>query len=152
MKTQKLLNLNDPPLCYHQGKTMLLDAGEPKAIPILPLSLPCTAWQIGTVRCNNLDYLSFWTTFGLERELKDFKNFYTFLQLHRPVDENTFVKIDKCWTLDHAKIDYFAWDRHCHILFQTPIAAWLVFRQTQLFGLTATVLDIFPWHSRRYDK
>ncbi len=102
---------------------MVLGTGETDRMPILPLSLPCVEWRMGKVRCNNLGYLPFYNAVDFERELEDFKNFYTLSQLQSPIDENTSAQIDQSSALDRAKVDLFALERHRDELFETPIAA-----------------------------
>ena len=124
MEAQKLLNSDhDPPLLYHRWERMLLGGDATNTVAILPLSLPCAEWRMETVSGNNIDYLPFYNAVDLEGKFKEFTNFYILLRLHSPVNEDTSAKIDKCSVLDRAKIDHFAWKRHCYELFQAPIAA-----------------------------
>ncbi len=124
MEAQKPLNSDhDPPLLYHRWERMLLGGDATNTVAILPLSLPCAEWRMETVSGNNIDYLPFYNAVDLEGKFKEFTNFCILLRLHSPINEDTSAKIDKCSVLDRAKIDHFAWKRHCYELFQAPIAA-----------------------------
>ncbi len=124
LEAQKPLNSHhDPPIIHHRWNTMLFGMGETDTIPILPLSLPWVEWRMGKVDCNNLGHLPYYNAVDFERELEDFKNFYTLSQLHSPIAENTSAQIDKSSALRRSKVDHFAWERHRDELFETPISA-----------------------------
>ncbi len=102
---------------------MLLGGDATNTVAMLPLSLLCAEWRMETVSGSDFDYLPLYNAIDSERELEDFKNFFTLYQLHSPIDENTSARIDKSSALDRAKVGHFALERHRNELFEIPISA-----------------------------
>ena len=124
IRAQMPLNSNhDPPLYHHRWKTTRSGINESNTILIFSHSLQCAAQWKGLVCCNSLHSPTFWTTVGSAKEYEEIKNFHTSAQLDSPVNEKTSARIDNASVSDHTKVDYFAWNRQCYELFQTPIAA-----------------------------
>jgi hypothetical protein len=105
------------------GKTLrVLEVTEIKTVPYVPLSHPFVERLIGTVRREYLDRTLFWTTADLQTKLLDFQHYYnghrTHAGLHgRPPEPSVDA------ARPAASFRSYRWQRHCHGLYQTPIAA-----------------------------
>src|SRR5208337_1003785 len=69
---KRLSTDHDPLFCFHRSLANLrvLEIGEIKSVPYVPVSHPFVERVIGTIRRELLDQLLFWTTLDLERKLE----------------------------------------------------------------------------------
>ena len=115
---------HDPLYRFHQWQATLrvLEVTKIKTVPYVPLSHPFVERLIGTVRREFLDRTLFWTTAALETKLLDFQHYYNGHRTHAGLDERPPEP-----SLDAARrsasFSAHRWQRHCHGLYQTPIAA-----------------------------
>ena len=59
----------------------------------------------------------------LERKLDLFQEYYNALRVHQGLDGDTSGEKAGRPKLQHASLERYAWQRHCHGLFELPIAA-----------------------------
>ena len=115
---------HDPLYRFHQWQASLriLEVTEIKTVPYVPLSHPFVERLIGTVRREYLDRTLFWTTADLQTKLLDFQHYYNGHRTHAGLDGRPPEP-----SLDAARLPAsftsYRWQRHCHGLYQTPIAA-----------------------------
>ena len=115
---------NDLLYRFHQWQANLriLEVTEIKTVPYVPLSHPFVERLIGTIRRECLDRTLFWTAADLESKLLDFQHYYQGYRAHdglggrlpEPIGEEPALRIN---------FASYGWRRHCHGLYQTPIAA-----------------------------
>jgi transposase InsO family protein len=118
---QSLSSDNDPLFEFHRWKANLrvLDVGEIKTVPHVPLSHPFIERLIGTIRRELLDHAPFWTGTDLQRKLDDFKQYYNQARTHRSLGGKTPVNSQN----PVARIDSLKWNSYCRGLYQLPVAA-----------------------------
>lgn len=93
---------------------------EIKTVPYVPLSHPFIERLIGTIRRECLDRLLFWTATDLELKLSAFKEYYNRYRVHAALKSQTPVETTES---KGAEFKSYHWQKHCHGLYQTPIAA-----------------------------
>jgi putative transposase len=106
---------------YHRWKANLrvLEIGEIKSVPHVPMSHPLVERLIGYIRRELLDHTLFWTATDLERKLQDYQCYYNERRCHSgragvtPVESggNNIVDINRD-----------RWEKRCRGLFQLPAA------------------------------
>jgi putative transposase len=113
---------NDPLFQYHQWKANLrvLELGEIKSIPHVPMSHPFVERLIGSVRRELIDQTLFWTATDLENKLHDYQAYYNKYRTHSGRDGATPVETTGSKTID---INQYRWNKHCRGLFELPVAA-----------------------------
>ena len=113
---------NDPLYQYKQWKANLriLEIGEIKSLPHVPLSHPFVERLIGSIRRELLDQTLFWTATDLENKLRDYQSYYNEHRAHTGRDGATPVDSSSGKVVD---IDSYRWKKHCRSLFQLPVAA-----------------------------
>lgn len=106
---------------YRQWKANLrvLDVTEIKTVPDVPLSHPFAERLIGTIRCEFLDHVPFWTSRDLKRKLESFKDYYNLARSHRSLDGKPPIPTPTLQT----KPDAISWRSHCRGIYELPIAA-----------------------------
>lgn len=113
---------HDPLFQFHRWKANLriLEVGEIKTVPHVPLSHPFVERVIGTARRELLDHIPFWSARDLEQKLRQFNDYYNHDRVHASLKSITPI----CST-DRKVIalgDY-RWQSHCRGLYQLPTAA-----------------------------
>ena len=88
----------------------------------VPPSNPFVERLIGTVRREFLDRTLFWATADLETKLLDVQHYYNEHRTHAGLDGRPPEPSLKAARLP-ATFRSYRWQRHCHGLYQTPIAA-----------------------------
>jgi transposase InsO family protein len=75
---------NDPLFQYHRWKANLrvLDIGEVKSLPHVPMSHPFVERLIGSIRRELLDQTFFWTATDLESKLHAYQRYYNEYRCH----------------------------------------------------------------------
>ena len=113
---------NDPLYRFHQWQANLriLEVTEIKTVPYVPLSHPFVERLIGTLRCEYLDHLLFWTTADLENKLLDFRTYFNSHRTHTSREGRAPVTPV---SRPIANLRSFRWQPHCRSLYQTPMAA-----------------------------
>jgi transposase InsO family protein len=113
---------HDPLYRFHQWQANLrvLGVTEIKTVPFVPLSHPFVERLIGTIRRECLDRLLFWTAADLELKLSGFQNYYNRFRVHGSLENQTPIPTaESQW----VNLKYYAWQKHCRGLHQTPRAA-----------------------------
>jgi putative transposase len=115
---------NDPLFRFHQWQANLrvLDVGEIKTVPYVPLSHPFVERLVGTLRRECLDRTSFWTTADLEAKLLAFRDYFNGYRSHAGLQGRPPEPGVDDWKKPVSLISY-RWRKHCRGLYQTPIAA-----------------------------
>jgi putative transposase len=103
-----------------QANLRILEVGEIKTVPYVPLSHPFVERLIGTVRREYLDRTLFWTTADLENKLLEFRNYFNSYRTHHSLEGQT---PDRSEARPVANLTSYRWQSHCRGLYQTPIAA-----------------------------
>ena len=105
-----------------QANLRILDVGEIKTVPFVPLSHPFVERLIGTIRRECLDQTLFWTAADLKVKLLAFQRYYNGHRAHAGLDGR-----QPAWTPDEggrrASLNSYRWQPHCRGRYQTPIAA-----------------------------
>ena len=116
---------NDPLFRFHRWRANLriLEVEEIKTIPCTPTSHPFVERLIGTLRREYLDRTLFWNRSDLERKLDDYKTYYNQYRCHTGLAGATPAQRSGAPPHAIAKVESYSWQRHCHGLFETPIAA-----------------------------
>jgi hypothetical protein len=113
---------NDPLFQYHRWKANLrvLEIGEIKSLPHVPMSHPFVEKLIGSIRRELLDQTLFWTATDLENKLRDYHCYYNQSRTHTGRNGATPVSSEGKKVID---INNYQWDKHCRGLFELPVAA-----------------------------
>jgi transposase InsO family protein len=113
---------NDPLFQYHRWKANLrvLEIGEIKSLPHVPMSHPFVERLIGSVRRELLDQTFFWTATDLENKLRDYQCYYNEHRCHSGRDGVTPLESGGNKVVD---INHYRWQKHCRGLFQLPKVA-----------------------------
>ena len=116
---------HDPLFRFHRwlANLRVLEIEEIKSVPYAPVSHPFVERLIGTIRREYLDRMFFWNAMDLTRKLGEFKDYYNADRVHRALDGSTPAQRAGSPSPAPAAVDHYAWQQHCHGLFQTPIAA-----------------------------
>lgn len=122
---QYLSSDHDPLVTYHQwtANLRILDVDEVKSVTYTPRSHPFIERLIGTIRREFLDHALFSNTVDLERKLKTFKEYYNRSRTHASLGGSTPAEIGGDSVAQPARLQSYAWERHCGGLFQLPVAA-----------------------------
>ena len=117
--------INDPLFRFHRwlANLRILEIDEIKAIPCTPRSHAFVERLIGTLRREHLDRTLFWNRSDLERKLDDYKTYYNQYRCHTGLAGATPAQRSGAPPHPIAKVESYSWQRHCHGLFETPIAA-----------------------------
>ena len=116
---------NDPLFRFHRwlANLRVLEINEIKSVPYIPVSHPFVERLIGTIRREYLDRMFFWNALDLARKLGDFKIYYNDSRCHQSLSGGTPSEKSGKPAPRCASLGRYAWQQHCHGLFQTPIAA-----------------------------
>ena len=116
---------HDPLFRFHRwlANLRILDIEEIKSVPHVPVSHPFVERLIGTIRREYLDRVFFWNAADLSRKLDEFGCYYNTHRVHRSLNGTTPAQRAGAPLSAPAALDVYAWQRHCHGLFQTPVAA-----------------------------
>ena len=116
---------HDPLFRFHRwlANLRVLEIGEIKTVPYVPLSHPFVERLIGTIRREYLDRVFFWNALDLARKLGEFRDYYNAHRVHRSLDGTTPAQRTGVSSPAPASLDHHAWRQHCRGLFHTPIAA-----------------------------
>jgi putative transposase len=122
---QYLSSDHDPLFTHHRwtANLRILDVHAIKSIPYTPRSHPFIERLIGTIRREFLDHTLFWNAVDLERKLDTFKDYYNRSRTHASLGGNTPAGIGCDRVAQPARLETYAWERHCGGLFQLPVAA-----------------------------
>jgi hypothetical protein len=94
-----------------------------QTVPQVPWSHPFIERLIATIHREYLDRLFFWTAEDLERKLQLFKNYYNAVRVHQGLSGATPGEKAVGPAPQPAGLENYRWQRHCHRLFELPIAA-----------------------------
>jgi transposase InsO family protein len=113
---------NDPLFQHHRWKANLrvLDIGEVKSLPHVPMSHPFVERLIGSIRRELLDQTFFWTATDLESKLHAYQRYYNEYRCHSSCNGATPVGPMHNNVVD---INDYRWNKHCRGLFELPVAA-----------------------------
>ncbi len=115
---------NDPLFKFHRWEANLriLEIEHIKSIPYTPISHPFVERLIRTIREELLDNVFVWNTFGLQKKLDTFKDYFNAARAHAGIDgmtpENKCSGNKKILSLSNYK-----WEKHLRGLVQLPVAA-----------------------------
>jgi len=89
-----------------------------------PFSHPFIERLIGTLRREYLDCVLFWNQTDLEHKLEQLKNYDNGYRVHQGLAGNTPDETANSQSPPRPiSFQNYAWQSHCHGLFQLPIAA-----------------------------
>ena len=113
---------NDLLYRYHhwQANMRILGVTEIKTVPYVPWSHPFIERLTGTIRRECFDQSLFWTTADLELKLSAFKDHYNRYRFHAALKGQTPIETAEP---KGADLKSYRWQKHCHGVYQTPIAA-----------------------------
>ncbi len=116
---------HDPLFRFHRwlANLRVLEVEEIKSVPYAPMSHPFIERLIGTVRREYLDHSFFWNSIDLHRKLDKFRAYYNDVRVHRSLNGTTPANRAGYASSSKANLDYYAWERRCNGLFETPVAA-----------------------------
>jgi transposase InsO family protein len=116
---------NDPLFHFYQWKAncRILDIEEIKSVPYVPTSHPFVERLIGSVRREILDKTFYWNAYDLQNKLELFQNYYNEERAHHGIDGITPLKKADEPSSTVVSINHYRWKKHCHGLFELPIAA-----------------------------
>jgi transposase InsO family protein len=120
------LSLDHDPLFVFQrwqANLRVLGVETVQTVPHVPWSHPFVERLVGTIRREYLDQLLFWNAEDLERKLELFRRYYNALRVHQGLDGDTPDEKTGNPGLQRARLERYAWQSHCHGLFELPIAA-----------------------------
>jgi hypothetical protein len=122
---QYLRSDHDPLFTFHQwtANLRILDVHAIKSVPYTPRSHPFIERLIGTVRRDFLDQTLSWNVVDLERKLETLKEYYNRSRTHASLRGSTPAEIGGHSVAQPARLQSYAWERHCGGLFQLPVAA-----------------------------
>jgi putative transposase len=103
----------------------ILEIEETKSVPHAPMSHPFVERLIGTIRREFLDRTLFWNSLDLHRKLETFKAYYNEVRVHRALNGTTPANRAGEPQSSMANLGNYAWARHCHGLFETPVSAMI---------------------------
>jgi putative transposase len=115
---------HDPLYRFHQWQANLrvLGVTEIKTVPYVSVSHPFIERLIGTIRREFLGRTLFGTTTDLETKLVEFQHYYNAHRTHAGLRGRPLQLALQ--GLDPAlELSSYRWQRHCHGLYQTPIAS-----------------------------
>ena len=110
---------------FHRWKTNLriLEVGEVKTVPYVPLSHPFVERLIGTIRREFLDLVPFWNAHDLEQKLHAFQDYYNRDRVHRGLGGAVPDSSPLMSERNVVRLDDYRWKPSCRGLYQLPIAA-----------------------------
>jgi transposase InsO family protein len=116
---------HDPLFRLHRwlANLRILEVEEIKSVPYAPMSHPFIERLIGTIRREYLDHLFFWNSVDLHKKLEHFRNYYNSVRVHRSLNGTTPANRAGNSSSSKANLAHYAWKRHCHGQFETPVAA-----------------------------
>ena len=116
---------HDPLFEAHRWQATLrvLEIGEMKTVPHVPMSHPFVERLIGTLRREFLDHVLFWNARDLERKLADFTAYYNSARVHAGLDGHTPSGFARGHPGARAQLKKVRWISHCGGLVQLPMAA-----------------------------
>ena len=118
---------HDPLFRFHRwlANLRVLAIEEVKSVPYTPVSHPFIERLIGTVRREYLDHMFFWNAIDLTRKLDAFADYYNMHLMRQPLNGTTPAGRARASSPPPARAAFcqYAWERHCHGLFLTPIPA-----------------------------
>jgi transposase InsO family protein len=116
---------HDPLFRFHRwlANLRVLEIDEIKSVPYAPVSHPFVERLIGTIRREYLDRMFFWNAGDLTRKLAEFRDYYNADRVHRALAGTSPAQRAGAPSPAPAALDHFAWQQHCHGLFQVPMAA-----------------------------
>lgn len=117
---------HDPLFQFHrwQANLRILEIDTIRTVPYVPRSHPFVERLIGTLRREYLDWILFWNRADLQRKLEEFRNYYNAYRVHQGLNgETPNVAAGGPSGTTTARLDNYAWQSHCHGLFELPIAA-----------------------------
>ena len=106
-----------------QANLRVLGVEAVQTVPNVPWSHPFVERLIGTIRREYLDHLLFWNAADLERKLDLFRRYYNSLRVHQGLAGDTPDEKAGSPGREPARLGHYAWQSHCHGLFELPIAA-----------------------------
>ncbi|MEH6570478.1 MAG: integrase core domain-containing protein, partial [Halioglobus sp.] len=112
----------DPLFQYHRWKANLpvLEIGEIKSLPHVPMSHPFVERLIGSIRRELLDQTLFWTATDLENKLRGYQCYFNEYRTHSGREGCTPIEsVDRKVT----DINNYRWRKHCRGLIELPVAA-----------------------------
>ena len=98
----------------------ILEIGEIKSLPHVPMSHPFVKRLIGSVRRELLDQTFFWTKTDLEEKLRNYQRYYNEHRCHGSRDGDTPVESDG---ENIVSLNCYRRKKHCRGLFQLPVAS-----------------------------
>ena len=115
----------DPLFRFHRWNSDLriLEVTEVKTVPYLPISHPFVERLLGTIRREYLDFVPFWTTRDLERNLLSFREFYNDQRCYFALDGDTPSERTATLGPRVADLDAYRWRSFCQGLYHLPVAA-----------------------------
>ncbi len=116
---------NDSLFQFHrwQANLRILDIEKIKSVPNVPTSHPFIERLIGSVRREILDKTLYWNACDLQNKLELFQNYYNEERCHHGIDGTTPLKKADEPSITVISIDNYRWKKHCHGLFELPVAA-----------------------------
>ena len=116
---------NDPLFQFHRWRANLriLNIEEIKSVPYVPTSHPFIERLIGSVRREILDKTLYWNDCDLQNKLALFQNYYNEDRCHHGIEGITPLKKADEPSSTVISIDKYRWKKHCHGLFELPVAA-----------------------------
>jgi putative transposase len=114
---------NDPIFTFSQWKKNLdiLEIKEIKSLPCQPRSHPFIERLIGTIRCELLNRVMFWTGDDLLSKLNNFMEYYNFSRCHHGINKKTPHQKSSSNTNIRHSLDSYSWKYYCRGLFALPI-------------------------------
>ena len=106
-----------------QANLRVLDIQAVQTVPLVPWSHPFVERLIGSIRREYLDHLFFWNVTDLERKLELYARYYNSLRVHQGLDGDTPAEKAGTNRSEPVGLTDYTWSRHCHGLFELPIAA-----------------------------
>lgn len=97
----------------------VLEIGEIKSLPHVPMSHPFVERLIGSIGRELLDQTLFWTATDLENKLRDYQCYYNQSRTHTDRNGATPVSSEGKKVID---MNNYQWDKHCRRPFELPVA------------------------------
>jgi transposase InsO family protein len=122
---KRLSTDHDPLFRFHRwlANLRVLEIDAIKSVPYAPVSHPFVERLIGTIRREYLDRMFFWNAGDLTRKLGEFRDYYNADRVHRALAGTSPAQRAGAPSPAPAALDHYAWQQHCHGLFQMPMAA-----------------------------
>jgi transposase InsO family protein len=116
---------NDPLFRFHRWRANLrvLEVGEIKTVPYVPLSHPFVERLIGAIRREYLDQVLFWSARDLENQLNSFQDYYNAGRVHHALNGQTPDRMGIEKRTDVGNLNHYGWQSYCRGLFQLPVGA-----------------------------